>query len=121
MPGKQAFWTNGVNIVVETPTWSVQRQGSGTTVRPSPNNTSGWVNFTIPTPVVLNDTTHSIKAALALVKFSTSNASIKIFQVYDSGEKPFYDKPRGLEREPKLRNRIWDVNQYISELGSVFL
>jgi hypothetical protein len=81
----QASWTNGVDVALETNSWSALRQGFGTIVRPSPGNTSGWVHFAIPTPVILSNV--RVKAGQALVRFTTGpQGSIGAFHVYD-GEK----------------------------------
>lgn len=82
----QASWTNGVDIALETNSWSALRQGFGTTVRPSSGNTSGWVHFAIPTPVILDNV--RVKAGQALVRFTTGpQASIGAFHVYDGETK----------------------------------
>jgi hypothetical protein len=85
MPGLQASWTNGVDVALESRSWSALRQGFGTTVRPSNESTSGWVHFAIPTPVILSNV--RVKAGQALIRFSTGpQATIGAFHVYD-GEK----------------------------------
>ena len=86
MPGLQASWTNGVDVALEANNLSALRQGFGTTLRPSPGNTSGWVHFAIPTPVILNNV--RVKAGQALVRFTTGpQGSIGAFHVYDGETK----------------------------------
>lgn len=86
MPGLQAFWTNGVDIALENRSWSTLRQGFGTFVRPSNESTSGWVHFSIPTPVILSNV--RVTAGQALVRFSTGpQAKIGAFHVYDGENK----------------------------------
>jgi hypothetical protein len=82
---KQAAWTHGLGIELESSSWSALRQGFYTTVRPSNQGTSGWVHFVIPTPVIVDGT--RLKAESAMARFSTgSDAAITNFHVYD-GEK----------------------------------
>jgi hypothetical protein len=82
MPGLQASWTNGVDVALENSSWSALRQGFGTTVRPSNVDTSGWVHFAIPTPVILSNV--RVTAGQALVRFSTGpQAKIGAFHVFD--------------------------------------
>jgi len=82
---KQAAWTHGLGIELESSSWSALRQGFFTTVRPSNEGTFGWVHFVIPTPVIVDGI--RLKAESAMIRFSTgSGAKITNFHVYD-GEK----------------------------------
>ncbi|KAH8784383.1 hypothetical protein BGZ57DRAFT_925379 [Hyaloscypha finlandica] len=79
---KQAAWTHGLGVELESSSWSALRQGFYTTVRPSNEATFGWVHFVIPTPVILDGT--RLKAESAMIRFSTgSTAKITNFHVYD--------------------------------------
>lgn len=82
MPIKQAAWTHGAGVELETSSWIYLRQGYFTTVTPSTGDTFGWVHFVIPTPVIVDDV--RLKAASAMIRFSTgSTAKITNFHVYD--------------------------------------
>ncbi|KAG0362642.1 hypothetical protein BG005_004759 [Podila minutissima] len=82
---KQAAWTHGLGVELETRSWKALRQGFFTTVTPSKEGTFGWVHFVIPTPVIVDD--RRLKAESALIRFSTGSAAkITNFHVYD-GEK----------------------------------
>ncbi|KAF8536577.1 hypothetical protein BDD12DRAFT_988203 [Trichophaea hybrida] len=86
---KQAAWTHGAGVQLETPSWYALRQGFGTTVRPSPNSTFGWVHLVIPTPVISDGV--RLNAESALIRFATgSDATITSLHVYD-GEKKIVD------------------------------
>ena len=86
---KHAAWIHGTSVLLENSSWSALRQGFYTTVRPSNETTSGWVNFAIPTPVIVDG--RRLNADSALVRFSTgAQASIGAFHVYD-GEKKILD------------------------------
>ncbi|KAG4427663.1 hypothetical protein IFR05_016854 [Cadophora sp. M221] len=79
---KQAAWTHGLGVELESRSWSALRQGFFTTVRPSDEGTFGWVHFVIPTPVIVDGT--RLKAESAMIRFSTgSTAKITNFHVYD--------------------------------------
>ncbi|KAH7307933.1 hypothetical protein BKA65DRAFT_520315 [Rhexocercosporidium sp. MPI-PUGE-AT-0058] len=79
---KQAAWTHGLGVELESRSWSALRQGFFTTVRPSNEGTFGWVHFVIPTPVIVDGT--RLKAESAMIRFSTgSTAKITNFHVYD--------------------------------------
>jgi hypothetical protein len=81
---KQASWTHGLGLELETPTWSALRQGFYTTVRPD-TKLFGWVHFVIPSPVIIDG--NRLKAESAIVRFTTGpSAAITNFHVYD-GEK----------------------------------
>jgi len=83
---KQASWTHGLGIELESRSWSALRQGFFTTVRPSNEGTFGWVHFVIPTPVIVDGT--RLKAESAMIRFSTgSTAKITNFHVYDGETK----------------------------------
>jgi hypothetical protein len=83
---KQAAWTHGLGVELESSSWSALRQGFYTTVRPSNEGASGWVHFVIPTPVIVDGT--RLKAESALIRFSTgSTAKITNFHVYDGETK----------------------------------
>ncbi|KAG0285264.1 hypothetical protein BGZ96_010444 [Linnemannia gamsii] len=82
---KQAAWTHGAGVELETRSWTSLRQGYFTTVTPSTGRTFGWVHFVIPTPVIVDNV--RLKADSAMIRFSTgSTAKITNFHVYD-GEK----------------------------------
>lgn len=82
MPLKQAAWTHGLAVQLESTSWSALRQGFFTTVRPSNESTSAWFHFAIPTPVIVNDVL--LKADSALVRFATGNQTkIGAIHVYD--------------------------------------
>ncbi|KAH8588711.1 hypothetical protein B0O99DRAFT_638420 [Bisporella sp. PMI_857] len=86
---KQAAWTHGIGVELESRSWSALRQGFYTTVRPSNEGTFGWVHFAIPTPVIVDGT--RLKAASAMIRFSTgSGAKVTRFHVFD-GEKRIAD------------------------------
>lgn len=86
---KEAAWTHGVSVQLESASWSALRQGFWTTVRPSNESRFGWVHFAIPTPVIIEGT--RLKAGSALIRFKTgSRAKITNFHVYD-GEKKIAD------------------------------
>lgn len=86
---REAAWTHGTSIQLESRSWSALRQGFFTTVRPSNESTSGWVHFAIPTPVIVNDV--RLRAQSALIRFTTGpQASIGAFHVYD-GEKKIWE------------------------------
>ncbi|KAH8645876.1 hypothetical protein BGZ60DRAFT_438428 [Tricladium varicosporioides] len=83
---KQAAWTHGLGVELESSSWSALRQGFFTTVRPSNESISGWVHFVIPTPVIVDGT--RLKAESAMIRFSTgSGAKITNFHVYDGETK----------------------------------
>jgi hypothetical protein len=83
---KQASWTHGLGVELESSSWSALRQGFFTTVRPSNEGTFGWVHFVIPTPVIVDGT--RLKAQSAMIRFSTgSTAKITNFHVYDGETK----------------------------------
>lgn len=87
---KHAAWIHGTSIEFENSSWAALalRQGFFTTVRPS-NDTSGWLHFAIPTPVIVNDV--RLKAQSAMLRFSTGpKASIAAVHVYD-GETKIYE------------------------------
>jgi hypothetical protein len=89
MPIKQAAWTHGLGVELETPSWSAFRQGFYTTVRPSNESTFGWVHFVIPTPVIVDG--ERLHAVTAWIRYATgSTAKITNFHVYD-GEKKIAD------------------------------
>ena len=78
---REASWIHGVNVQLETSTWSALRQGYGTTVRPD-QNLNGWVHIAIPTPVWLEGA--NLKAQTALVQIATgSAANVTQIQAYD--------------------------------------
>ncbi|KAH0565731.1 hypothetical protein GP486_000873 [Trichoglossum hirsutum] len=82
---KQAAWTHGLGVELETPSWSALRQGFYTTVRPSSGSTFGWVHFVIPTPVIVDG--NRLRAVTAWIRYAAgSSAKITNFHVYD-GEK----------------------------------
>ena len=71
-------WTHGTSVQLQTKSWTADRQGFFTTVKPSPGETSGWVHFAIPT------VGQKLKAKSAMIYFSTgSQASIGAIHVYD--------------------------------------
>lgn len=82
---KQAAWTHGLGVEVETPTWSVLRQGFFATVRPD-DKLFGWIHFVIPTPVIADG--NRLKAESAVIRFTTGpGAKITNFHVYDGENK----------------------------------
>lgn len=79
---KQAAWTHGLGVVLESRSWNALRQGFFTTVTPSNEGTFGWVHFVIPTPVIVDGT--RLKAESAMIRFSTgTTAKITNFHVFD--------------------------------------
>lgn len=82
MPIKQASWTHGVGLQVESHSWTVHRRGPFTTVTPSFESTFGWVHFAIPTPVIIDGV--RLKPGFAAVRFSTgTTARITAMHVHD--------------------------------------
>ncbi|KAF9079376.1 hypothetical protein BGX23_004233 [Mortierella sp. AD031] len=79
---KQAAWTHGLGVELESRSWNALRQGFFTTVTPSNEGTFGWVHFVIPTPVIVDGT--RLKAESAMIRFSTgTTAKITNFHVFD--------------------------------------
>ncbi|KAG0043903.1 hypothetical protein BGZ89_006273, partial [Linnemannia elongata] len=77
---KQAAWTHGLGVELESRSWTALRQGFFTTVTPSTEGTFGWVHFVIPTPVIVDGT--RLKAESAMIRFSTgTTAKITNFHV----------------------------------------
>ncbi|KAI9778813.1 MAG: hypothetical protein M1839_007903 [Geoglossum umbratile] len=103
---KQAAWTHGLGVELESPSWTALRQGFYTTVRPSNESTFGWVHFVIPTPVIVDGT--RLKAGSSLVRFITgSKAKITNFHVYDGEKKIVNDN--GLNLNGALQTVRRDV------------
>ena len=87
---KQAAWIHGTSVQFENKSWEVRslRQGFFATVVPSNENTSGWVHFAIPTPVIVNNV--RLKAQSAMIRFTTGpQASIGAVHVWDGETKLF--------------------------------
>ena len=93
MPPKQSAWTHGTSVQLQTKSWTADRQGFFTTVRPSSGGeTSGWVHFAIPTVGL------RLKAKSAMIRFSTgSQASIRAIDVYDGEDRIYQSGPRNLQ------------------------
>jgi len=79
---KQASWTHGPGIELESRSWAALRQGFYATVTPSNESQAGWVHFVIPSPVVINSVRSKFDSAR--IKFTTGPAAkITNVHVYD--------------------------------------
>ncbi|KAK3805139.1 MAG: hypothetical protein J3Q66DRAFT_129041 [Benniella sp.] len=70
---KQASWTHGLGIELESRSWTVLCQGFYTTVTPSNESQAGWVHFVFLSPVVINSVRSKVDSAR--IKFTTGPAA----------------------------------------------
>ena len=82
-------WVHGNALHVQDPLWPAFRQGFWTTVRPSNQNTSGWVHFAVPTPTVFEGA--NTKAGAVMLRFTTGpKASIEAIDVWNGENQIFH-------------------------------
>ena len=81
---KQASWTHGNSLTVETPQnlSSITHIGWGTELRFSPGKSS-WCHIPIPTPVILDDKRAKVKTLFLFFNVKEGQGQIKNIHVYD--------------------------------------
>jgi hypothetical protein len=83
-----AMWTHGCGIQIETPSRfaSVTRYGFYTALV-GKANTSSWVHFQIPTPLIVDNVRLKANSVLLSFKTSAADAQVKAVHVYDGATK----------------------------------
>jgi hypothetical protein len=79
-----AMWTHGTSLQIETPNNFVSATPYGFyKALIGRSNTSSWVHFQIPTPLIVNDVRLKASSVLLNFKTSSSSAQVKAVHVYD--------------------------------------
>ncbi len=87
-----AMWIHGHSMQIESPENinTVGRKGFSIIVN-GKGGMSSWFHFAIPTPVIVND--NRLRVGSVLVRFKTTDATVKAIHVYDGENKiAFNDK-----------------------------
>jgi hypothetical protein len=81
---KQASWTQGNSLTVETPQnlASIVHMGWGTELRFIPGKSS-WCHIPIPTPVIMNDARAKVQRMFLLFKCKSGDGEIRNIHIYD--------------------------------------
>jgi hypothetical protein len=81
---RQASWTHGNSLTVETPPnlASIVHIGWGTILRFIPGKSS-WCHIPIPTPVIMNDVRAKVQKMFLLFNCKEGEGSIRNIHIYD--------------------------------------